>query len=147
MFKDFYLNIKLVHENAKLPVRANSTDAGMDVFAINPIIIPPQEDKCVSLGWICEFPEGYALIVKEKSGRAVKNKLDIGACVIDSTYRGEVHVHLFNNSTTEPVIIEAGEKIAQIIVVPVWTGNPKEVDSIDTNTKRGTGGFGSTGLK
>lgn len=147
MFKDFYLNIELVDDNAKIPVRAHSTDAGMDVFAISGFTIPPQEDKCVSLGWKCEFPEGYALIVKEKSGRAVKNKLDVGACVIDANYRSEVHVHLFNNSTTDPVIIEAGEKIAQIIVVPIWTGTPKEVPYIDVNTDRGTGGFGSTGLK
>lgn len=275
IFKDFYLNIKLEDEDAKLPIRAHNTDAGMDVFATENYTILPGKDCLMPLGWKCEFPEGYALIVKEKSGRAVKDKLDVGACidgntlvltqdglipakevteptmvlsylleksvymfkkcdgfrvsnktetlkltfmdgsilrcskdhklftnkgwvkaedinselvitlagntelkykefdgikevystnvedyhnyvseggfvnhncVIDSSYRGIVHVHLFNNGS-EPVFIEKGQKVAQMVVVPIWNGNPKQVNKLDENTSRGAGGFGSTGLK
>ena len=72
-------------------------------------------------------------------------KLDKGAEVIDSTYRGEIHVHLFNHSDN-PVFIPKGEKIAQFILMPIWNGEPEEVQSL-VETDRGTGGFGSTGVK
>ena len=152
------MKIKILDDRAIVPVRAHRSDAGMDVFALEDVYIPPQYDYLFPLGWACEIPEGWVLIVKEKSGRAVKDKFDVGACVIDSGYRGEVHVHLFNNSASgygfHPetgreiggVEIKAGEKIAQMILVPCWTGDPVVVDELD-ETERGDGGFGSTGLK
>lgn len=146
MFNDFYLNIQLVDESAKVPTRAHPSDAGLDVYSPRDYVINGNSDCLIPLGWKCEFPEGFALIVQEKSGRAVKDKIDIGAKIIDSNYRSIVHVHLFNNSDKR-IFIKEGEKIAQMLVVPIWTGNPKEVDFIDENTDRGTGGFGSTGLK
>jgi dUTP pyrophosphatase len=73
-------------------------------------------------------------------------KLSIGACVVDAGYQGEVHVHLFNHSSNE-VVIPAGEKIAQFVIVPVWHGTPRLVDKIVRETTRGAGGFGSSGLK
>jgi len=138
------MKIKKLNGRAKLPTRAHSTDAGMDVYSMNNVVIAPEGDYLFPLGWACEIPRNWALIVKEKSGRAVKDKLDVGACVIDSGYRGEVHVHLFNNSKI-PVEIKEGEKIAQMLLVPCWCGTPEEVDELD-NTPRGSGGFGSTGL-
>ena len=84
-------------------------------------------------------------MVFNKSGRATKLKLDKGAEVIDSTYRGEIHVHLFNHSD-KPVFIPKREKIAQLILMPIWDGNPEEANEL-SSTSRGSGGFGSTGLK
>lgn len=145
VFKNFYLKIKLVHPNAKIPTRATNGDAGMDVYAPLNYTILPYRDLLIPLGWKCEFPKGYAMIFKEKSGRATKDKLDIGASLVDSGYRGTVHCHLFNNSGLLVQIYE-GEKIAQFIIVPCWAGLPIEVTEL-SESERGEGGFGSTGIK
>ena len=140
-----WMKIKKLTEDAIIPTRAYSSDAGLDVYSTEDVKISEGEDHLFRLGWSCAIPEGWVLIVKEKSGRAVKDKLDVGACVIDSGYRGEVHVHLFNNALITPVHIKKGEKIAQMILVPCWTGQPEEVETLD-DTPRGSGGFGSTGI-
>lgn len=139
------LRIKRIHPDAIIPTRAHSGDAGMDVYALEDVTILRDSDHLFKLGWQCAIRPGVAMIVKEKSGRAVKDKLDVGACVIDSGYRGEVHVHLFNNGSCD-VNIKKGEKIAQVILVEVWDGDPIEVTELE-DTSRGDGGFGSSGLK
>lgn len=139
-----WMKIKKLTGDAIIPTRAHSSDAGLDVYSTEDITIMSKSDYLFKLGWACEIPNGWALIVKEKSGRAVKDKLDVGACVIDSGYRGEVHVHLFNNASWH-VKIKKGEKIAQMLLVPCWTGQPEEVETLD-DTSRGSGGFGSTGI-
>lgn len=139
------LYFKKLHEDAVIPQRAHFGDAGMDVYSIEDINIEPRSDVLTGLGLACEFESDYTLLVFNKSGRATKLKLDKGAEVIDSTYRGEIHVHLFNHSDN-PVFIPKGEKIAQFILMPIWNGEPEEVQSLD-ETDRGTGGFGSTGVK
>lgn len=141
---DFDIRLKRLSSYVTIPVRAHKTDAGLDVFAVDDAVIFAGRDYLFPLGWSVAVPQGYAMIVKEKSGRAVNNKLHVGACVIDAGYRGEVHCHLFNAGSTD-VEIKTGEKIAQIIVVPVWIGSFIEVDDLDS-TPRGAGGFGSTGL-
>lgn len=138
------IKIKKLDPRAVIPTRAHKTDAGLDVYSVEDAVIEANGDYLFGLGWSCAVPEGFALIVKEKSGRAVKDKLHVGGCVIDSGYRGEVHVHLFNAGQKD-VIIRRGEKIAQILMIPVWSGIPEVVDSLD-ETSRGDGGFGSTGL-
>ena len=144
VFKEFNLKVELVDARAKLPERACDSDAGLDLFTPDDIIIEPGKDKLIPLGIKVEFPAGYAMIVKEKSGLATKKKLDVGACVIDAGYRGICHVHLFNNGD-ELVCFKAGEKVAQAIIVPVWDGQPELVEKVNENTERGTGGFGHTG--
>lgn len=141
----FYLKVELVSPGARMPVRANSDDAGMDVFAPTEVRVYPGMDSLVPLGWRCEFPPGFAMIFKEKSGLATKAKLDVGACVVDAGYRGIVHVHLFNNSPNQTASFKAGDKLAQFVIVPVWHGDAMEVESLDMETSRGEGGFGSTG--
>ena len=139
------LYFKKLHEDAAIPQRAHPGDAGMDVYSIEDIKIKPRSDVMTGLGLACEFSSDYVLLVFNKSGRATKLKLDKGAEVIDSSYRGEIHIHMFNHSD-EWVFIPKGEKIAQLILMPIWNGNPEEVDEL-SNTSRGSGGFGSTGLK
>ena len=138
------LKFKKIHPDAILPTRAHVTDAGMDVYTVEEVIVPPRGDAITGLGLACAFQGEYALLVFNKSGRSTKLKLNIGAEVIDAGYRGEIHVHLFNHSDKEAVI-KKGEKIAQLILVRIWTGHPEEVDWID-ETDRGDGGFGSSGL-
>lgn len=137
----------------KSPVRGHETDAGIDFFIPEDFenkILAPGEDVLIPSGIKVVVPKGFALIFKEKSGVATKKKLTIGACVVDSDYRGEVHLHLFNNGLDE-VFLEAGDKITQGIIFPIALGTPTEVSeeeySTYDNTERGEGGFGSTGVK
>jgi dUTP pyrophosphatase len=140
-----FMIVELVHPEAKMPTRATAGDAGMDVYTPEPFGIAPRGNQKVSLGWRCEIPEGWVLLVFNKSGHAVKLGLDKGAEVIDSGYRGEVHIHLFNHSD-EWVEFMAGDKIAQVLLMPVWSGLPVE-GKVNMNTERGSGGFGSTGIR
>lgn len=136
--------------DVKSPVRGHPTDAGIDFFVPEDFEkkrLIPGEDVLIPSGIKVIVPEGYAMIFKEKSGVAVKKKLTVGACVVDSDYRGEVHLHMFNNGTEEQ-FISPGDKIVQGVVVPVWLCVPKEISSTKYNeyeTERGEGGFGSTG--
>lgn len=139
------LEFKKLHPDAIIPQRAHDSDAGMDVYCIEDIRIPARGDVLTGLGLACKFPKGHALLVFNKSGRSTKLKLDKGAEVIDAGYRGEIHVHLFNHSDLN-IVIQKGEKIAQLILVPIWAGQPVEVDELD-ETERGDGGFGSSGVK
>ena len=139
------MTVQLVHENAKLPTRSYPGDAGMDVYTPVDFSISMGGSATISLGWKCQIPDGWVLLVFNKSGIATKRGLDKGAEVIDSGYRGEVHIHLFNHSN-RPAYFEAGEKIAQLLLMPVWTGQPVE-GHVKRNTRRGAGGFGSSGNK
>jgi dUTP pyrophosphatase len=146
MFKDFYLNIELLSENAKEPTRGTIESAGLDFYTPIDVVIPPKGDILIPLDIKIEMPSGYALIMKEKSGIAIKKKLDIGAALVDSDYRGNIHCHLFNNSESL-VVFNKGDKVCQGIIVPVWIGHINVVENISTDTERGFGGFGSTGDK
>lgn len=84
MFENFELKIKL-EDGGIMPTRAHDTDAGCDVYSPIDVIIPPRKDVLIPLNWRCQFPEGHAMIMKEKSGVATKKKLDIGACIHKDT--------------------------------------------------------------
>lgn len=139
-----FMCVKKLHDNAVIPHRAHGTDAGLDVFTIENGCIHPDQDGIIRTGIALSIPQGWTAIVKEKSGRAVNDKLSVGACVIDSSYRGEILIHMFNHGEI-PFTYKIGEKIVQLVVVPCWTGQPVEVDELD-DTERGEGKFGSTGL-
>ncbi len=137
----------------KSPVRGHETDAGIDFFVpddFKKTSLKPGEDILIDAGIKVVVPKGYALILKEKSGVATKRKLTLGASVIDSDYRGNIHIHLFNNGTKSQTI-EAGDKITQGIVMPISLCTPTEISNTDFATfevtERGDGGFGSTGSK
>jgi dUTP pyrophosphatase len=142
---DTFLGFKKLHIDAKIPTRAHEGDAGMDVYTTERVVIGKRSDAKTGLGLACEFPPTHALLVFNKSGRATRMKLDKGAEVIDSSYRGEIHIHLFNHSDVE-VIIPKGEKIAQLLLIPIWAGQPIEVKEL-SGTSRGEAGFGSTGVR
>ena len=145
MFDDFYLNIKRINSKAIIPNQSGDTgNAGFDIYSVEDITLRPGEDKLFPSGWCCEFPEGYVMIIKDKSGRRWKGKLQTGAGVIDSNYRDEVRV-VIRNIGDSPVTIKAGEKIAQFVIIPVWNGQPNEVRELNMDNDRG-GGFGSSGL-
>ena len=155
------MNLKFyrIREGAKLPVRAHATDAGMDLFYCpnerfklyedtNDFWIPAGESRVVPTGLKVEVPDGHMLEVKNKSGIASRKQLVVGACVVDAGYDGEVYVNLHNLGTATQ-ILEPGQKLAQAVLIPVVCCEVEEVteDNLNPGSKRGEGGFGSTGDK
>ena len=140
------LKVKLLSENAKMPTRGTPGSSGLDVYTPVDIIIQPRQDVLIPLDLAFEIPFGWDLSVYNKSGIATKKKLDKGAELIDSDYRGNCHIHFFNNSD-EAVKFNKGDKISQLVMREVWMGELEQVEELDDNTERGTGGFGSTGNK
>lgn len=136
--------------DVKSPVRAHETDAGIDFFIPNDfekVVLKPGDDVLIPSGIKVLVPRNFALIFKEKSGVATKKKLTIGACVVDSDYRGEVHLHLFNNGNVDQEL-NPGDKITQGLLIPIALDTPEEIsnEEYDKNeTERASGGFGSTG--
>jgi len=140
--------------NVKLPTRANPKDAGMDFFVPNDftsVTLQPNESVLIPSGIKVCVPEGHALIAFNKSGVSTKRNIIKGAEVIDEPYQGQIHIHLFNIGK-EPQVINAGDKIIQLICLPVNYCTVEEVfDEVELYngliTTRGEGGFGSTGTK
>ena len=143
LFEDFYLNIELFHPEAVMPIRSINGDAGLDLCVCEKTVLRPNVLIKAHIGIKIEFPIGYAAIIKEKSGLALKG-IEIKGGVIDHEYRGEVLV-LAKNKSTSPIILEIGNKIAQMLIMPVWTGEPLQVGKVNKNTVRKDNGFGSTG--
>ena len=141
------LKIKKLIPEAKLPAYASETAAGADLYALTDhvIRIGPNETAVVHTGLAAEIPEGYAGFIFARSGLATKKGLapanKVG--VIDSDYRGELHVGLRNHSR-EAYAIQPGERVAQLVILPVCLPELAEVEEL-SETARGQGGFGSTG--
>lgn len=134
-----------LNDDAKLFRYAHDGDAGMDVFSLENVTIKPNERRVISTGVAMAVEPGFVALVWDKSGLAVKHGIKTMAGVIDSGYRGEVKIVLFNTSK-EDHVIEMGEKIAQILIQKIESAVLEEVKSLD-DTSRGEGGFGSTGTK
>ena len=138
--------------DVKTPTRANATDAGIDFFIPNdmPVTELRSNEKClIPSGIKVDVPEGYALIAFNKSGVATTRELQVGACVVDCGYQGEVHFHLFNYGKNV-AFLNPGDKIVQFVLLPL--GDPaveevKESELYTTVSSSGTGGFGSSGTK
>lgn len=138
------VSVELLTSDAKLPVKPKSQDdAGFDVYVLNHgTIIPPRGSKLLDTGLRVSIPVGYCIQVNPRSGKASKNGLLVGARVIDSPYRGELKINIFNHSD-EPYEVSRHDPIAQLLILPC-AGVMVQVDSIDTATDRGQAGFGST---
>ena len=142
------IKIKKVRENAKVPFRATAGSAGMDLYACidEPVTLKKGEHAVIPTGIAAALPSNeLCSFVFARSGLAVKHGITLTNCVgvIDSDYRGEICVSLINQYD-EPYTVSPGERIAQLVVMPVAVLQPVEVEELD-DTERGTGGFGSTG--
>ena len=141
------IRVKLLREGAKLPTYGSGEAAGADVYACveEPVVIGPGRTAFIPTGFAMEVPKGCAGLIYARSGLACKQGLapanKVG--VIDSDYRGEVVVALYNHSP-EPRTVSGGDRIAQLVITPVVTPAYVVSDSLE-DTDRGTGGFGSTG--
>jgi dUTP pyrophosphatase len=137
------VQVKLVHGNAQKPTRANENDAGWDLYSTIHTVIPPKQRKTVNTGISLQMPEHFAGLIWPRSGLSVKSGIDVLAGVVDSGYRGEIMVCLYNTSD-ENVAIHIGDRIAQIIFQEVPRVN-MEVHETLGSSQRGDNGFGSTG--
>ena len=164
----------------KSPMRAHPFDAGIDLYVpedltsdvmkeklavvkedieigygndgfIKTMKLNPGQSILIPTGLHVKVPDGYALIFFNKSGIATKRHLHVGACVIDQNYEGECHINL-TNVGNEAMVIEAGDKITQGIILPINYAITEEIESVEklyaeSDHDRGTGGFGSSGTK
>lgn len=136
------LKVKKIHPNAKLPTRAHHDDAGLDVYCVEETIIPPHTTMKVSTGIAYEVPDGYCVFAWDKGSVGSKGIKTLGG-VLDSGYRGELFIPM-HNLNNEPYTFEAGHKIAQMVIQKVELWEVEESQTL-SETKRGTGAFGSTG--
>jgi dUTP pyrophosphatase len=132
-------------EGLPLPARATEHAAGLDVVAAEDITLAQGQRHAVATGFAIAIPEGYEVLVRPRSGLALKHGI---TCLntpgtIDSDYRGEVKVILANLGS-EPFEVRRGERIAQLVPAPVLASSFREVEALG-ETSRGVGGFGSTG--
>ena len=139
------IKIKKLNPDAIIPHYAHSGDAGMDIYSVENIIIAPGKRVLVSTGITTEIPEGYVALIWDKSGLAAKSGIKTMAGVIDCHYRGEWKIVLFNTSENN-YEVKKGEKIAQALIQPVVNPEIEEVSEL-SDTSRGEGSFGSTGIK
>jgi dUTP pyrophosphatase len=137
------IKVKKLHELAKIPSRANATDAGADLYSVEKVLIPSLSRALVKTGVSIEIPENYYGRIAPRSGLAFKNGIDVLAGVIDSSYRGELGVILFNTDNKE-YVVNIGDKIAQLIIEAHYNFEFELSDKLQ-ETNRGSGGFGSTG--
>jgi dUTP pyrophosphatase len=137
-----------LRDDAVLPTRAHSGDAGMDLSACETVTIGVGERAVVGTGLAVEIPEGHAGLVVPRSGLALRHGLSTvnAPGVIDAGYRGEVRVILLNTDKEHAFTVEPGMRVAQLLVVPVVAVNVVETIAL-TTSDRGDGGFGSSGLR
>ena len=145
------IQVQKLSEQATIPTKANATDAGYDLYALENTEIFAGKRRLVRTGVAMAIPEGYAGLIWPRSGLAVKQGIDVFAGVIDSGYRGEIRVCLYNSchgssvsGTADSFKIKAGDRIAQILFQNIEDFELYEVKDLDS-TARGHGGFGSSG--
>lgn len=136
------LRVKKLHPDAQMPKRAHAGDAALDLYAVEDGFLPPAETVKISTGLAFEVPPGWFLKIEGRSKLASLGYFPTGG-VVDSSYRGPVHV-VMNNFTSESYEIHKGDRIAQAVILPVFQGAMEEVAEL-TPTERGDKGFGSTG--
>jgi len=143
------LLVRKIDSRAEMPARAHPGDAGLDLRTLDPVELLPQQSALVSTGLSFAIPEGCVGLVLDRSSMAKKGVKTAGG-VIDSGYRGELKVMLWNIGAT-PQTLEAGDRIAQLVIFPIAFPVPTEIHSQVSDeewvstTARGEGGFGSSG--
>ena len=140
------LKVAKLKDEAVVPTRAHAGDAGLDLYACEAAHLGPGERWSVGTGVAVEIPEGHAGLVLPRSGLARDHGIALvnAPGLIDSGYRGELRVLLLNTDPAETFRVEAGDRIAQLLLVPFAAADAVEVAELATS-ERGEGGFGSSG--
>lgn len=141
------LPIKRLDPEVALPTYAYEGDAGLDLRANESCELAPLERRLISTGLAVAIPDGYAGFVMPRSGLALREGLSMANTpgLIDSQYRGELKVCAVNLDRSRPIAVTKGERIAQLVILPVPLVKLIETEELD-ETDRGTGGFGSSGV-
>jgi dUTP pyrophosphatase len=140
------LRFARLSEGARPPARAHDDDAGYDLHAAEAATLAPGERASVGTGIAVEIPDGHAGLVVPRSGLALRHGIGVvnAPGVVDCGYRGEVRVLLLNSDRGETFSVEPGDRIAQLLIVPVSAPELVESERLGESL-RGAGGFGSTG--
>lgn len=165
------LQIKLLSENATLPTRNHSTDAGFDIYAAETVILEPQEKALIATDIAVNIPKGYVGLLTSRSGVSSRTHLVVETGKIDAGFQGHMQINIkndhednkgetiFKRDLKDKIIIEderhlykqgtyvinKGEKLAQLVIVPIVTPELQEVEKFDDVSARGEKGFGSSG--
>jgi dUTP pyrophosphatase len=139
------LPITRLRDDATMPERAYSGDAGLDLASCERVELGPGERALVATGLAVAIPEGYAGFVQPRSGLAAKHGISVvnSPGLVDSGYRGELRVVLLNTDRETPFVVEPGMRIAQLVVLSVPELELVEVDELPAS-ERGVRGFGSS---
>ena len=132
----------MLDKGAKMPTRAHEADAGLDIYSMQTEIVPAHGSAKFDTGVHIQLPNGTTGFLKSKSGLNVNHGITSEG-VIDVGYTGSIVVKLYNNSNTD-YLVNMGDKISQLVILPIYTPDLELVDEFE-ETERGTGGFGSTG--
>lgn len=140
------LLVEKINQKAIIPFQAHEGDAGMDLFSVEEVILKPMERKLVHTGIKIQLPKNTEAQIRPRSGLALKNGITVlnTPGTIDEGYRGEIGIILINLGTEE-FKVEEGMKVAQMVIKPTLSLEVEEVVEL-TETTRGQGGFGSTGV-
>lgn len=146
------LRVARLDPRARLPVRGHPGDAGLDLCALDAVALSPGERVAVPTGLVVAIPDGHAGLVLPRSGLATRHGVTVPNApgLIDAGYRGELVVWLVNLDPATRCALAAGDRVAQLVIVPVVVADTEEVDPwqlADEPTSRGAGGFGSTGRR
>lgn len=141
------LQVTRLRPEAVLPARSHEGDAGMDLSSLERHVLAPGARAVVGTGLAVAIPEDHVGLICPRSGLAARHGISVvnGPGVVDSGYRGEVRVVLHNTDPAESFTVDVGDRIAQLVVVPIVTVEAREVDKLD-DTVRAAGGFGSSGI-
>lgn len=166
------LQIKLLSKNATLPTRNHATDAGFDIYAAETVILEPQEKALIATDIAVNIPKGYVGLLTSRSGVSSKTHLVVETGKIDAGFQGNMKINIKNDHEDKEMQtiflrdidnekifekerysyklgsyrIEKGERIAQLVIVPIVTPELQEVEKFDDVSARGEKGFGSSGI-
>jgi dUTP pyrophosphatase len=140
--------VEVLLHGAEAPQYAHPGDAGADLLSTDDVVLAPGQRAIVGTGVSIALPDGYAALVVPRSGLAATHGITLvnAPGTIDAGYRGEIRVVMLNTDAAEPYTISAGDRIAQLIVLPVTRARFIPVERLP-GTERGEGGFGSTGYR
>jgi len=140
------LRVSKLEDGATLPTRAHPGDAGLDLYACEAAHIGPGERWGIGTGVAVEIPDGHAGLVLPRSGLAREHGISLvnSPGLIDAGYRGEIRVLLLNTDPAETFKVAPGDRIAQLVIVPIVLAEPVEAEAL-AESARGDGGFGSSG--
>ena len=143
--KVLQINAKKLSDNATIPSKGTSFAAGYDLYAAEDAVVVCGSRKLIKTNISMEITPGYYGRIAPRSGLAYKNGIDVLAGVIDSDYRGDIGVILYNTDKNIDFTVKKGDRIAQIIFEACYTATLNTVENLD-NTLRQGGGYGSTGV-